>query len=45
MTLIIKYSFIYISGFITGILSPLIYIGLKHPKEFINNIIKNYIKE
>jgi hypothetical protein len=37
--LIIKYSFIYVSGIITGFLSPIIYMGIKNPIHILKEIL------
>lgn len=41
MNLILKYSLIYISGIFTGLFSPLIYIGIKNPKQLLYEFINN----
>lgn len=41
MTLIIKYSLVYISGVFTGLISPILYLCIKEPKKILNEIIKN----
>lgn len=41
MNKFIKFSLFCVSGFIMGFLSPLIYFGIKNPKQLLNEIINN----